>query len=250
MNNRIDLLDMIKPTIEDTNLLFPHYLSGLSHDIRTPLSAIVGFSDLLAEPRVSRADQRSYCQMIARSSRKLLDLMSNLIDLAKMDTGNLELFYRDFFFKDFIEDIKMDMDEFIALYEKTHLEISYIAPAESSSAVFIDRGRLLQIVKILMENSLRFTKDGSVSLVIKQNSPGICSIEVTDTGCGMDKETIKNLFQMFPRNDSQLGGKMKARGLSLNVVKRLCDMMNISIVVNSQVGIGTTVRLVIPGKMR
>ena len=96
MNAQTDLLEMIKQTPLDSNHIFPNYLSGLSHDIRTPLSAIIGFSDLLAEPRVSRADQRNYCQMIGRSSRKLLDLMSDLIDLAKMETGNLELFYKMF----------------------------------------------------------------------------------------------------------------------------------------------------------
>ncbi|MCX6226838.1 MAG: hypothetical protein NTV01_19170, partial [Bacteroidia bacterium] len=64
MDNQTDLLQKLKPTLDDTNHLFPQYLSGLSHDIRTPLSAIIGFSDLLAEPRVSRADQRSYCLMI------------------------------------------------------------------------------------------------------------------------------------------------------------------------------------------
>jgi len=241
---------MIKPTLEDANHLFPNYLSGLSHDIRTPLSAIIGFSDLLAEPRVSRADQRSYCQMIARSSRKLLDLMSNLIDLAKMETGNLELFYKNVFFKDFIEDIKIEMDEMSALYEKNHLVISYVAPADSSAMVFTDKGRLFQIVKILMENSLRFTKEGSIDLMIKETSPVNYTIEVSDTGCGIDKETLRNLFEMFPPNDTQLMVKMKARGMSLSVVKKLCDMMNIEIEVTSNVGVGTMVRLIIPCEVR
>ena len=245
MNTQTDLLEMDKPTLEDANHIFPNYLSGLSHDIRTPLSAIIGFSDLLAEPRVSRAEQRNYCQMIGRSSRKLLDLMSNLIDLAKMETGNLELFYKNVFFKDFIEDLKIEMDEMRALYDKTHLAISYMAPADPLASVFTDKGRLFQIVKILMENSLRFTKVGNITLVIKQVPSVKCIIEVSDTGCGIDKETMSNLFTMFPPPEP-LGKKLKARGMSLSVVKRLCDMMDISIDVVSNIGSGTTIRLTIP----
>lgn len=239
-------MEKVKSTPEDTNHLFPNYLSGLSHDIRTPLSAIIGFSDLLVEPRVSRIDQRNYCLMIGRSSRKLLDLMSNLIDLAKMETGNLELFYRNVYFKEFIEDLKIEMGEMSALYEKNHLAISYIAPADTSAKVFTDKGRLFQITKILMENSLRFTREGSINLNINQTSSSDCTIEVSDTGCGIDPETLRNLFEIFPPADTSLGQKMKSRGMSLSVVKKLCGMMDISIEVDSHVGVGTMIRLTIP----
>jgi signal transduction histidine kinase len=250
MNQQIGTLEKVKPVIDDTTHLFPNYLSGLSHDIRTPLSAIIGFSDLLAEPRVSRADQRSYSLMIGRSSRKLLDLMSNLIDLAKMETGNLELFYKPVYFKDLIEDLNIEMDEMSNLYEKNHLHISYVAPPDAMASVYIDKGRLFQILRMLMENSLRFTKEGSVSLVIKQELNGNCSIEISDTGCGIDKETLRVLFEIFPPMDSPFGKKLKARGMSLSVVKKLCDMMDIGIQVNSSIGIGTVIRLIIPFKDR
>lgn len=234
--------------MEETNQLFPNYLSGLSHDIRTPLSAIIGFSDLLAEPRVSRADQRSYCLLIGRSSRKLLDLMSNLIDLAKMETGNLVLFNKEVNLRDLIDEVKMEMDELTSLYEKSHLAISYVNPANPEAAVVTDKGRLFQMLKIIMENSLRFTKTGSISLVIKQAHNSAYTIEVTDTGCGIDKETLKNLFEIFPTSDTIAGRKIKSRGLSLTVVKKLCDMMGIGIEVSSHVGVGTVIRLTVPGR--
>jgi signal transduction histidine kinase len=246
MNNPVHTVEKTQISMEDSNHIFPNYLSGLSHDIRTPLSAIIGFSDLLAEPRVSRADQRSYCLMIGRSSRKLLDLMSNLIDLAKMQTGNLELFYKPVVIKDLIDEVKIELNELCNLYEKQYLDISYNGPADSTATVFADKGRLFQIVKILMENSLRFTKQGSIALTIKQSSPTLCTIEVVDTGCGIDKEVLANLFEMFPPTEIPTGKKLKARGMSLSVVKKLCDMMEIEIDVKSVVGSGTTVRLDVP----
>jgi signal transduction histidine kinase len=172
--------------------------------------------------------------------------MSNLIDLAKMETGNLELFYKPVFIKDLIEEIKIEIDELLALYEKKHLAISYVGPVDSMATVFADKGRLFQIIRILMENSLRFTKEGGISLLIKQTSATLCTIEVSDTGCGIDSETLKNLFEMFPPTETPFGKKMKARGMSLSVVKKLCDMMEIEIDVRSTVGTGTTVRLEVP----
>ncbi|MCX6223865.1 MAG: ATP-binding protein, partial [Bacteroidia bacterium] len=85
-------------------------------------------------------------------------------------------------------------------------------------------------------------------LVIKHASPASCTIEVSDTGCGIDKETLDNLFEMFPPTKTQLGKKMKARGMSLSVVKKLCTMMEIGIEVSSQLGAGTSTRLTIPSR--
>jgi len=234
--------------IDDAAYHFPNYLSGLSHDIRTPLSAIIGFSDLLAEPRVSRADQRSYCLMIGRSSRKLLELMSNLIDLAKMETNNLELFYKHVYLKDFADEMKSELNEMVNLYEKGYLNILFIAPTNPTASVFTDKTRLSQIVRILLENGMRYTKQGGVTMTITQDVPSTCTIEIRDTGSGMDAETLEHLFVMFPPPDTPLGRKMKARGMSLSVVKKLCDMLGIAIEATSVLGEGTVMKMVVPFK--
>jgi signal transduction histidine kinase len=248
LENQDDQTVRDQALMENAAYHFPNYLSGLSHDIRTPLSAIIGFSDLLAEPRVSRADQRSYCLMIGRSSRKLLELMSNLIDLAKMETNNLELFYKPVYLKDFVDEMKSDINEMVNLYEKGYLNISFIAPTNATASVFTDKTRLFQVVKILMENGLRYTKQGGVTMTILQDAPSTCTIEVRDTGCGMDAATLEQLFVMFPPQDTPLGRKMKARGMSMSVVKKLCDKMGIRIDVSSIMGEGTVIQLIVPFK--
>lgn len=230
----------------DPILNFPHYLSGLSHDIRTPLSAIIGFSDLLVEPRLSRAEQRNYCMMIARSSRKLLDLMSNLIDLAKMETGNLEFFYKPVYIKDLVDELKIEINEMVTLYEKKGITISFNSTSNSTAFFVADKSRIFQIVKILTENSLRFTKEGSITLTFKQDNPEETVIQVADTGCGIEKEMLNVLFEMFPPADNPLGKKTKARGMSLSVVKKLCDMMGVTIEVSSWPGAGTYFTLKVP----
>ncbi len=246
MNDQTGRVDLVNDKPADPSLNFPNYLSGLSHDIRTPLSAIIGFSDLLIEPRLSRTEQRSYCLMIARSSRKLLDLMSNLIDLAKMETANLELFFKPVFIKDLVEELKIEINEMCSLYEKKHLIINYNTPPDQSAFFNADKGRVFQVIRILMENSLRFTKEGSITLEIKQDTPDLTTIEIADTGCGIEKDILRILFEMFPGPEAPLGKKTKSRGMSLAVVKKLCDMMGIVIEVRSWVGAGTKFTLSVP----
>ncbi len=248
MDNQQDIRNVSESEAVNPQHNFPNYLSGLSHDIRTPLSAIIGFSDLLVEPRVSRAEQRNYCLMIARSSRKLLDLMSNLIDLAKMETENLQLFYKPVFIKELIEELKIEINEMANLYEKKQLVFKYNGPTDHSAKVFADKGRLFHVIRILMENSLRFTKEGGITLSVIPHEHSSYLIEIQDTGCGIDRETLENLFTMFPPSEVDLGKKMKVRGMSMAVVKKLCDRMDIDITVTSTLGTGTITRLHVPYK--
>ncbi len=246
MNDQAGPDEKVSNKPADPIMNFPNYLSGLSHDIRTPLSAIIGFSDLLVEPRLSRVEQRNYCMMIARSSRKLLDLMSNLIDLAKMETGNLEFFYKPVYIKDLVEELKIEINEMVSLYEKKGVAINYNLTNDSTAFFVADKSRIFQIVKILAENSMRFTKEGSITITFKQDSPDETTIQVADTGCGIEKELQKVLFEMFPPADTPLGKKTKARGMSLSVVKKLCDMMGITIEVSSWPGAGTKFTMKVP----
>jgi signal transduction histidine kinase len=133
-----------------------------------------------------------------------------------------------------------------SLYEKKHLSITYSTPNDHAAYFYADKGRIFQIIRILMENSLRFTKEGSITLEIKQDSPDLTTIVIADTGCGIEKDILKILFEMFPGADAPLGKKTKSRGMSLSVVKKLCDMMGVTIEVSSWVGAGTKFKLSVP----
>jgi signal transduction histidine kinase len=232
--------------LEEKYKLLPSYLSGLSHDIRTPLNSIIGFADLLKESNVSRSDQRLYSQMIVRSSRKLLNLMSNLIDLARIETGNMQLFDQKVHLTELVEELSEEMNEMKILYGKSDIVLSFSLQEDSPKTMQSDRNRISQILRILLDNSLKFTSTGKISLEISYSNNQEIVFQVIDTGCGMSKETIDTLFELFPSSETLQSSTMKTRGMSLLVVKKICDMMGGTISVVSEINKGTAIRLSFP----
>ncbi|MFH0762227.1 MAG: HAMP domain-containing sensor histidine kinase [Bacteroidota bacterium] len=225
--------------------LFPSYLSGLAHDIRTPLNSIVGFADLLKESNISRNEQRMYSQMIVRSSRKLMMLMSNLIDLARIETGHLLIYSQKIVLPGLLEELSEEMNEMKVLYGKPDIQTSFFLQENVPEAIQSDRNRILQIIRILIDNSLKFTSKGKISLEISCSKKYLV-FKVIDTGCGMSKETIDSLFTLFPTMETPESTKMNTRGMSLLVAKLLCEKMGIVINVMSQINKGTAVSLSLP----
>jgi signal transduction histidine kinase len=225
---------------------FPSYLSGLSHDIRTPLNSIIGFSDLLREERVAHTDQKLYSQMITRSSRKLLNLMSNLIDLAKIETGNLVIYDQNVMMEALVEELTEEMEDIRKLYDKSTIRIHVSLHPETPQSIRSDRNRLFQILCILMENGLKFTSSGKVELEITPVLGKQVSFRVIDTGCGMSQDLIDGLFDIFPPVEVFDGKKIKSRGMSLLVVHRICELMKGSIRIISEPNKGTAITITLP----
>jgi len=248
-NEMVDQIEELQREIRELKArydLFPAYLSGLSHDIRTPLNSIIGFSDLLREEKVPHTEQKLYSQMITRSSRKLLNLMSNLIDLAKIETGNLVIYDQPVVIETLVEELSEEMEEMKRLYEKSGVKIHFSIHPETPMAIRSDRNRLFQILSILMENGLKFTTAGKVELEINPAPGKQISFRVIDTGCGMSQELIDGIFDIFPPNEVFDGKKIKSRGMSLLVVNRICQLMNGTIRIISEPTKGTAITLTFP----
>ncbi|HBB92299.1 MAG: hypothetical protein A2X22_08435 [Bacteroidetes bacterium GWF2_49_14] len=246
MTDAIEELEQKVKELKEKNELFPSYLSGLSHDIRTPLNSIIGFADLLKEQPVTKAEQRLYSKMVARSSRKLLDLMSNLIDLARIETGNLVIYDQRVILADLLEELTSEMDEMKGLYDKESIQTVYTISPDVPAEFRSDRNRVYQVVRILQENSLKFTSIGRITLEVGAPTKKTLSFRIIDTGCGMSQATIDGLFELFPPADVLNGKKIKSRGLSLLVVKKLCELLKGTIKIISEPGKGTAVTVTLP----
>lgn len=228
------------------NALFPNYLAGLSHDIRTPLNAIVGFSGLLTEPDLDSEQIKFYSYMITRSSRRLLSMISNLIDLAKMETGNLKLFNVKVNVSELLDEIRDEMEEERRLYGKDQIEMTFQTPHNGSGNIRIDKTRLYQVLKIFLDNSLKFTKSGKIQVISRIEDGQRISFSIRDTGRGMDKSTLESLFELFPQGPNTEGLKIKSRGLGMLVAQKLTTLMKGEILINSELKTGTTVSLTLP----
>lgn len=223
------------------------YLSALSHDIRTPLNAIIGFSGLLLEPGLSKTDQENYLLIINRNSRRLLNIISSLIDLAKIESGDMEVTCIKVPVIRMVADIRKETEEMVRIYEKNNLDIRVIAPVRNNESITTDWPRLFQVMRIIIDNSLKYTESGSIGVNIDLTDREFARISISDSGIGMDKQTVKSLFDLFPGTNPPVDGKsMKLRGLNMLLAKRLCGLLKADLLVESSPGQGTTTTIILP----
>ncbi len=247
MTDQLEALERELNAARKKNALFPNYLAGLSHDIRTPLNAIVGFAGLMGDADLDQDQVDFYSTMITRSSRKLLTMISNLIDLAKIETDNIHLFFERMSIGELFEELKEEMVEERRIYDKSSIDLLFQAPSNGSSFITSDRSRLFQVLKILMDNSLKYTNSGRISLIARSGKENQIHFIIQDTGAGMNEDTRNALFTLFPVEVSdEPMVKLKTRGLGMLVVYKLVELMGGLISVESALGKGTTITITLP----
>ena len=216
------------------------FLANVSHEIRTPLNGILGFSDLLARTQTS-GRQHDYLQTIRKSSKDLLNIINDILDLSKIDAGKLILENVSFNLRDLVEEVMQVMapesvSSGIAMRQ-------YISP-DIPDFICGDRLRLKQILTNLINNAVKFTPEGSVTVNVYpiRNEASDISIQfdVRDTGIGMSEIQQERLFQAFSQADPSIARQYGGTGLGLIISKALVEAMNGDIRVDSVESIGTT----------
>lgn len=217
------------------------FLAVMSHEMRTPLNAILGYSDLLdLEMDGPLTDgQRSQLQRIRVGSRHLLDLINNVLDLTRADVRKLELDIRSV-------DVVAVIEEVVALLESeaiaSKLTLAFEQPAAPVPLVEADLQRLRQIITNLVGNALKFTDEGSVTVSVEAEGD-IVAVRVRDTGIGIEADTIPLVFDEFYQVKGDLTRRHGGSGLGLAISQQLAELMAGSIEVESTLGEGSTFTL-------
>ena len=228
---------------EEANRAKSSFLSNMSHDIRTPMNAIVGFAALLARDVNNPDKVREYTRKIASSSQHLLGLINDILDISKIEAGKTTLNLSDENMVDLIENI----DSIIRpqMKAKGHTFEVYSRELKHEHVV-MDKLRLNQILLNLLSNAVKYTPDGGCVSLTVQELPQFAKqlahfrFIVADNGYGMSEEYQKKLFQAFTREEDSVTNRIQGTGLGMAITKSLLDLMGGNILVESEKGKGTT----------
>jgi PAS domain S-box-containing protein len=236
-------LELRNREVERATKLKSKFLANMSHELRTPLNAIVGFSDLLAEgsPGELNDKQKRFVNHIKQGSAHLLQLINDILDLSKIEAGQLELRCEDFQVKDALPEVlsairPLAMAKSIQVHQ--HLE--------GDRAVYADRVRFKQILYNLLSNAVKFTpKDGRIEIDCVEKGSEVC-ISVTDTGIGIRAEDQALVFEEFRQVEGNSNTANEGTGLGLAITKRLVEQQGGKISLESEPGKGSRFTFTLP----
>lgn len=236
-------LELAKSKAEESSKAKEAFLANMSHEIRTPLNAIIGMIRELSKEQLSEK-QEVYVKNTSIASQHLLSVLNNILDISKIEAGELQLDLHHFDLQKILNDVKSIM--LSKCNEKgIYLNINHL---ENKNVVFIgDSSRFRQILLNLIGNAVKFTNSGGIAVEyeVEDLHPDYqaLSVSVCDTGIGMDESYLKNIFNKFSQEDTSTSRKHGGSGLGMTITRELIQLMNGTIEIKSKKNVGTRVSM-------
>lgn len=232
---------------EEANSLKSAFLANMSHEIRTPMNAIMGFSKLiLLRKEQPKQEFENFLNIIIDNSQKLLNLINDIIDISKIEVNQLNFNLREFNLVDVLRNCYNNAEVERIRLEKNELDLNFTFTSGDSQLFLIsDPDRIQQVVMNLLNNALKFTEKGSITLKYEHKGDWV-DVHVQDTGVGIDTDNIDVIFDRFRQVENVLTRKYGGSGLGLSICKGIITGLGGEIGVNSEVGKGSTFWFRIP----
>lgn len=230
-------LRLAKEEAEESNRIKSAFLANMSHEIRTPLNAIVGFSSILADAEEPE-EKEEYINIIENNNTLLLQLVGDILDLSKIESGTLEFVYSDID----LNALFQELEESARLRQKNDAVVIRYLPEMPDCFVNIEKNRLTQVVTNMMNNAMKFTPSGSITFGYHLKNTDFLYFYITDTGYGIEKDKKDTVFGRFVKLDSFSQGT----GLGLSICQSIVENLGGEIGVESESGKGSTFWFTLP----
>jgi len=243
LENAMTDLKIAKDKVDERNRLTTAFLANMSHEIRTPLIGILGYSKIILFSELNEEEKKEYLEYLNLSSNRLIKLIDNLIDISMIDTGQLEITENTFNLHELLNSI-LEMKKTNAVAKNLDIKLD-LNLADNEISIDSDQKRVNQCIEILLDNAIKFTAEGSITLAYKIYKKEII-FSVKDTGIGISEDSKKIIFERFRQVDSKLNRAYEGSGIGLSILKGLIKLLNGKVWVKSEIGKGSTFYFSIP----
>ncbi len=231
----------------ESNRMKSMFLANMSHEIRTPLNGILGFCQLLKKGDLSSVDQEQLLDLIDKNSHELLNVINDIIDISRIEAGQINIKERDFNMNQLIREVTGLIKVQQPRYGKEHLELRNTFPlADDAAGLWADDLRLKQILINLMNNALKFTENGFIEIGYSIHTGNMIRFYVKDTGIGIPHTMLQSVFNRFQQVDESVTRKHGGTGLGLSISKEIARLMGGELWVESVLHEGSVFYLSLP----
>ena len=229
-------LEIAKSKAEENDKLKTAFLQNMSHEIRTPLNGILGFSQLLTEPGLSKDEIANFTSFITKSGNRLLEIVNNILDIARIEAGQITVSNMSFPIFSTIKDLHA---LYLPIAQEKELKLNYSVPNNFESIyIFSDQSKIVQILSNLINNAIKFTKEGEVEFGFEIKAERI-QFFVKDSGIGIEKELQEMIFERFSQADVSVTRGYEGAGLGLAICKGLVEIIGGKIWLESELSKGS-----------
>jgi PAS domain S-box-containing protein len=241
-------LKLAKEKAEESDKLKSAFLANMSHEIRTPMNAILGFSELLKTEHITKEERDEYINIIRNKGNELLLIINDIIDISKIEAGDVRIVPEFFSVKDFMMEIYQQFSGEKNIMNKEQVQFRLNIDKDQEPIIFTDRSRLKQVFNNLVQNAFKFTYEGFVEIGFEPASETSIRFFVSDTGIGIPEDKQDVIFERFRQVDESISSQYGGTGLGLAISKNLTVLLGGNISVHSKPGHGSTFYVDMPLK--